>query len=369
MTAKKRLLTGLQPSGTLHIGNYFGALKPFVDLYGEYESTLMIADLHALTSIKDPEALRANILNIVKDYIAAGVDPEQVTIFKQSDVPEHTELNWVFNCLVTVPFLMQAHAFKAQVDKVWANYMDERGLDTLDEYFEARKKDDPSYDAEVVRMFKGINAGLFTYPMLMAADILLYDTDVVPVGEDQRQHIEYAREAATKFNNAFGELFSMPEEKILKGVGIVPGTDGQKMSKSYGNTIPLFGTKDEVAKAVMSIVTDSPNSNKMLFVQKNNNDILDIDEIPFARNVFLIHSLFRDQNELVELYNENINNYKALKEALIEDVEAHVAPMRAKREAITDEEVKTILEKGAEKARVRAQEKMAEVRKTIGVAL
>ncbi|MCW9054757.1 MAG: tryptophan--tRNA ligase [Candidatus Pacebacteria bacterium] len=314
MTGKKRLLTGLQPSGTLHIGNYFGALKPFVDLYGEYESTLMIADLHALTSIKDPEALRTNILNVIKDYIAAGVDPEQVTIFKQSDVPEHTELGWVFNCLVTVPFLMQAHAYKDKVAK---------GLEA--------------------------NAGLFTYPMLMAADILLYDTDVVPVGEDQRQHVEYAREAAGKFNSTFGELFSTPKEMILKGVGVVPGTDGQKMSKSYGNTIPLFATKDEIAKAVMSIVTDSSGDR--------------------PENVYAIHRLFKSEEELAPLYKENTGNYKALKEALIEDIEAHIAPMREKRDAITDGEVKAILEKGAERARVRAQEKLAAVRASIGVAL
>lgn len=162
---KKRLLTGLQPSGTLHIGNYYGALKPFVDVYHDYESHLMIADLHSLTTMRDGAALRQNTIDVVKDYVAAGVDPKEAIIFKQSDVKEHTELAWIFECLVTVPFLMQAHAYKDKVAK---------GIEAT--------------------------AGLFNYPMLMAADILLYDAEVVPVGEDQRQHIEYAREAATKFN-------------------------------------------------------------------------------------------------------------------------------------------------------------------------
>src|SRR5579859_1726364 len=197
MAEKKRLLTGLQPSGQLHIGNYFGALKPFVDSYQEFESFLMVADYHSLTSLKNPPELRANIFEIVRAYLAAGVDPNRAVIFKQSDISEHTELAWIFECLVTVPFLLQAHAYKDKVAK---------GLEA--------------------------NAGLFNYPMLMAADILLYDTQVVPVGQDQRQHVEYAREAANKFNLAFGQTFNEPQEKILESVAIVPGTDGQKMSKS-----------------------------------------------------------------------------------------------------------------------------------------
>ena len=180
---KKRLLTGLQSSGTLHIGNYFGALKPFADSYQNYESHLMIADLHALTTVRDGAILRQNTLDVVKDYLAVGIDPASAIIFRQSDVPEHSELAWVFECLVTVPFLMQAHAFK---DKV----------------------------AKVIKA----TAGLFNYPMLMAADILLYDAEVVPVGEDQRQHIEYAREAAIKFNKAYGDIFLPPQEMILSGV-------------------------------------------------------------------------------------------------------------------------------------------------------
>ena len=311
---KKRLFTGLQPSGQLHIGNYFGALKPFADTYEGYESYLMIADYHSLTSLKDPAALRQNIIEVVRGYVAAGVDPAKAVIFKQSDVPEHTELAWIFECLVTVPFLQQAHAYKDKVAK---------GLEA--------------------------NAGLFNYPMLMAADILLYDSDVVPVGEDQRQHVEYAREAAAKFNIAYGQTFKEPKEMILKGVGTVPGVDGKKMSKSYNNTIPLFGSKDDVAKAVMSIVTDSSG------------------DVP--ANVYAIHKLFRPESDLTFIYESNRGNYKVLKEMLIEDIEKMVSPMHSKYEATTEAKVQKILAEGAAKARAVASAKMAEVRKKVGVTI
>jgi tryptophanyl-tRNA synthetase len=324
--AKKRLLTGLQSSGDLHIGNYFGALKPFADLYKDYESFLMVADYHSLTSLKDPAQVTASITNSVKDYLAIGVDPSEAVIFKQSDVQEHTELAWIFDCLVTVPFLELGHAYKDKVAK---------GLEA--------------------------NAGLFTYPMLMAADILLYDTDVVPVGADQRQHVEYAREAAAKFNNAYGQTFKEPKEKISEAVATVPGTDGQKMSKSYKNTIPLFGTKDEISKAVMSILTDSGDGVPLEETEPN--------KITGAVRVFQIHSLFKDPKEIVPLYHANRNNYKALKEALVEDIEALIAPMREKRASITGDEVKKVLAEGAQKARAIAAVKMADVRKKVGVTL
>lgn len=317
MDKQKRLLTGLQPSGALHVGNYFGSLKSFKELvedYDTYDSYLMVADYHALTTTKDPDILRQNIINIVKDYIAIGIDPERVTIFKQSDVQEHTELAWIFESLVTVPFLMQAHSYKDKVAK---------GLEA--------------------------NAGLFNYPMLMAADILLYDTDVVPIGEDQRQHIEYTREAATKFNNAYGDIFKEPKEIILEGVGTVPGTDGQKMSKSYGNIIPLFGSADEIREAVMSIVTDSGGE--------------------FPEHVYALHKLYKPESELRPLYEANAGNYKALKEVLATDIETHIAPLREKRAEITDEDVKKVLEDGAERAHTLASQKMETVRKIIGVEL
>jgi len=311
---KQRLLTGMQPTAEkLHIGNYFGALKPFVDLHTQYESFLMVADYHALISVRDGSALRRNTLEVLKDYVAVGVDPAQAVIFKQSEVPEHVELAWIFECLVSVPFLMLSHAYK---DKI-ANG-------------------------------KEATAGLFNYPMLMAADILLYDTDIVPVGEDQRQHLEYAREAAAKFNNAYGATFKEPKEKIMSSVAIVPGTDGRKMSKSYGNTIPLFGTKDELAKAVMSIVTDSSGER--------------------PEHVYAIHRLLRSEDELAPIYEENRGKYKALKDALVEDLDAIIAPMRERRAEITDDMAREILQNGSARAREITSKKIKEVREKIGIS-
>lgn len=312
MAAQPRLLTGLQPSGSLHIGNYFGALKPFVDTYERYESFLMVVDYHALTTLRDGALLRQNSKDVVRDYLAVGVDPAKAVIFRQSDVSAHTELAWIFDCLVTVKFLELGHAYKDKVAK---------GIEA--------------------------SAGLLTYPMLMAADILLYDTEAVPVGEDQRQHIEYAREAAAKFNHAYETLFKEPKELILPGVGVVPGTDGQKMSKSYGNTIPLFGSKDEIAKAVMSIVTDSGGER--------------------PENVYAIHTLLKSEKELSTIYSTNQGKYKQLKEALIEDLEAWIAPMREKRLQITDEDVARVLADGARRAGAIAATKMDLVRNAIGV--
>ncbi len=311
---KKRLLTGLQSSGTLHIGNYFGALKPFLDIYEQYDSYLMVADYHALTSIRDPEVMRDNIINVVKDYLAVGVDPEKAIIFRQSDNQDHMELGWVFNCLVTVPFLMQAHSYKDKVAK---------GLEP--------------------------NAGLFTYPMLQAADIALYNIDVVPVGEDQRQHIEYAREAVGKFNRAFGETLKEPEEIILDSVGVVPGTDGQKMSKSYGNTIPLFGTKEEIEKAVMSIVTDSSGER--------------------PEHVYAIHRLLKPAEELDPIYETHKGRYGDLKKLLAADLETFIAPMREKRASLTFDDVAAVLTNGNMKAKEVTSQTLDRVRKAIGISL
>lgn len=310
----QKLFTGLQPSGSLHIGNYFGTLKQTVELLEKADGLVMVADYHALTTLKDPEQLRKNIMDVVRDYVAVGMDPKRTILFQQSDVPEHTELTWIFNTLVTMSFLELAHAYK---DK------EARGLET--------------------------NVGLFDYPVLMACDILLYDTDIVPVGADQKQHVEYAREIAAKFNNQFGATFKEPKEKILPAVALVPGTDGKKMSKSYGNTIPLFGTKAEVQKAVMSIVTDSKGER--------------------PENVYAIHKLFRSESELAVLYEENKGNYKALKEALATDIEVLIGPMRTKRDSISDADVKKILKYGGERARAQASAKMKDVRQKIGVTI
>ncbi|MCR4330812.1 MAG: tryptophan--tRNA ligase, partial [Patescibacteria group bacterium] len=208
---KKVLLSGVKPTGRLHVGNYFGALKQFVDLQDAYQTRVFIANYHALTTVRDVEKLHNDTLDIALDYLAIGLDPQKTIIFRQSDVPEVTELAWVFNCITTVAYLSRAHAFK---------------------------------DAEAKS--KEVNVGTFDYPLLMAADILIQDADVVPTGADQKQHIEIARDTAKKFNSIFGDTFKVPEPLILEGVKTVPGTDGRKMSKSYGNTIPLFGTDEEI---------------------------------------------------------------------------------------------------------------------------
>lgn len=311
---KKRRLTGLKPTGRLHLGNYFGALKPFLDSYEDYESYLMVADYHALTTQRDADALRADTIDIVKTYIAAGLNPENAVLFRQSDNPDHMELAWVFNCLVSVSMLELAHAYKDKVAK---------GQEA--------------------------NAGLFTYPMLMAADIVLYDTDVVPVGEDQRQHLEYTREAVGKFNRAYGEVLVAPQEQIIKDQGVIPGTDGQKMSKSYGNTIPLFGTTEEIEKAVMSIVTDSTGER--------------------PENVYAIHRLLKSAEELDPVYEEHKGRYGDLKKLLVADLETFIAPMREKRDAISDQDVKDILATGATRAQAVSNQTLARVRESIGIQL
>lgn len=317
MAQQKRFLSGVKPTGRPHIGNYFGAMKQFVDLQKEYDSFVFVPDYHALTtahSQKNPSEVRENIYGVVKDYIAIGIDPKKTTLYQQSQIQEHTELAWVFECMTTMPYLMRAHAFK---------------------------------DAEAKN--KEISVGTFNYPMLMAADILLYDPDLVPVGKDQQQHVEYARDTAEKFNFVYGETFKLPEHLILGAVAVVPGTDGQKMSKSYKNTIPLFGTKDEIAKAVMSIVTDSSGEK--------------------PEHVYAIHKLYRSEAELEQIYAASKGQYKKLKEVLIEDIDAYIAPMREKRASISDEDVRSVLIEGSDKARAIASAKMAEVRQKIGVAL
>jgi tryptophanyl-tRNA synthetase len=314
--SKKILLSGVKPTGRPHVGNYFGAMKQFVEMQKDHESFIMIADLHALTTVQNREELMENTTGVLLDYMAIGLDPKEVTLFKQSDVSAHPELAWIFECLTTMPYLMRAHAYK---------------------------------DAEAKN--KEINAGIFNYPMLMAADILLYDADVVPVGKDQKQHVEIARDTAQKFNNAFGETFKLPDELIIENVMTVPGTDGRKMSKSYGNTIPLFASDEEIEKAVMGIVTDSSAER--------------------PENVYAIHALLRNKNDLEIIYQENKGQYKKLKDLLIEDLKAFIAPMRDRRQALEEDKsaVLEVLKSGGKVARERAEEKMEEVREKVGLKL
>ena len=314
--SKKVLLSGVQSSGTVHIGNYFGAMKQFVDLQEKYESYIFIADYHAMHSLQNPKEMKENIIGVLLDYLAIGLEPKKVTLFKQSDISEHTELAWIFDTITTMPYLMRAHAYK---------------------------------DAEAKN--KEIDVGTFNYPLLMAADILLYNTDFVPVGQDQKQHVEIARDTAEKFNRIFGYTFKLPEHLILKDVAIVPGTDGRKMSKSYGNTIPLFAEYEEIKKCVMGIVTDSREG------------------IP--KNVYAIHNLLRPAEELLPLYESKAGKYKELKEILIEDLEKFIAPMREKRKKFEKDipKVIEILKKGGEKAKKVASKKMEEIREKIGVKI
>jgi tryptophanyl-tRNA synthetase len=315
--SKKVFLSGVQPSGKPHLGNYFGAMKQFVDLQQENEGYIFIADYHALHSLRNPKEMNENIKNVLLDYLAIGLDPKKVTFFKQSDISEHTELTWIFDTVTTMPFLMRAHAFK---------------------------------DAQAKN--KEIDVGTFNYPVLMAADILMYSPDLVPVGADQKQHVEIARDIAEKFNNTYGngsQTFKLPEPMILNDVAVVPGTDGRKMSKSYGNTIPLFAEYEEIKKCVMSIVTDSSG------------------ELP--KNVYAIHKLVRPESELKKIYTEKSGKYKELKEMLIEDLEKFIAPLREKRKEIAKDlpSALKILKEGSEKAKIIASKKMQEVREKIGV--
>jgi len=312
MSARKILVSGVKPTGRPHIGNYFGAMKQFVDLQDSYESRIFIANLHALTTVQDQAELVSTTKEVVKDFLGIGLDPEKTTIYYQSDVPHVTELAWIFNCLITVPYLERSHAYK-----------------------------------DAVANGKEPNVGLFDYPVLMAADILVHDADVVPVGKDQKQHIEIARDIAEKFNRIYGETFRIPEPLILEDVATVPGIDGQKMSKGYNNTIPLFASDVEIEKAVMSIVTDSGQ------------------DIP--KNVYEIHKLIKPESELKKLYEEKKGSYKELKLELIKDLKDFIHPLVARRAEWSDKEVEKIIAEGGKKMRKIVHEKMIEVRKKVGL--
>lgn len=329
MTQKPVLVSAIKPTGDLHIGNYFGAMRQFVELAreGKYRPFIFVADYHALNSMQDADEMRRRTREIVMAYLAIGLDPAEVTFFKQSDVPAHTELCWIFDTITTMPYLMRAHAFK---------------------------------DAEAKN--KEINVGTFNYPMLMAADILLYDAAIVPVGQDQKQHIEIARDIAEKFNRIFKEdIFSLPEPYIMPEVATVPGIDGQKMSKSYGNVIPLFASRDELAKRVMSVVTDSGG-------HPMSTAAVDIG-CPPPKNVYAIHALVRSKEELETIYAEHAGNYKMLKELLIEDLDSYFASIRAKYDELKNDFsiVDDVLARGKQEARTLSEAKMERVRHAVGV--
>jgi tryptophanyl-tRNA synthetase len=325
--ANQVILTGVKPSNRPHIGNYFGAMKPMVDLQNDTTTDetniyVFLADLHALTTVQNGAKLKQFSEDLIIDYLAIGLNPEKVIIFKQSEIPEHTLLNWIFNCITTVPYLSRAHAYKDAVAKS-----------------------------------KEANVGLFDYPLLMAADILMYDTDIVPVGQDQKQHVEYARDTAEKFNFIYGETFKLPKPLIVEEIGNLPGNDGRKMSKSYGNHLPLFSTDEEIKKFVMSIKTDS----KGIEEPKNPDEDL----------LFAFHKLLSQDQlpELTKRYQEGSIGYKESKEILIANLIKFIAPLRDKRTLIAadKDKVRQILAAGTTKAREQAQAKMAEVRKKVGL--
>ena len=319
--AQKRLLTGIKPTGDIHIGNYFGAMRPLIEMQDTYDSYVFVADYHALNQVQNGAQMMQNSLEIAKAYLAIGLDPEKVVLYRQSDIPEHTELTWIFNTITPMAMLELAHAYK-----------------------------------DAVANGKPANAGLFDYPVLMAADILLYDPEIVPVGSDQRQHVEIAREIARKFNNTFGETFREPQEMVRDDVAVVPGTDGRKMSKSYNNVIGLFASEVETKKACMGIVTDS----------RGVTDPKD----PDTCNIFALHKLFSKEilRDLSVRYREGRISYKESKELLADNINAYFAPMRARKAELDADPayVLRVLEEGKQKASGRAKAKMAMVRKKCG---
>ncbi|HBM16579.1 MAG TPA: tryptophan--tRNA ligase [Lentisphaeria bacterium] len=318
-----RILSGIQPSGTPHIGNYFGMMKQIVDDQYNGETFLFIADYHALTVTPDPNLLSQRIINLALDFLACGLDSEKVIFFKQSDIKEITELSWILSCCTPMGLLERCHSYKDKISN-------------------------------------GIipNCGLFFYPVLMTADILMYKSDIVPVGKDQKQHVEVARDIAIKFNLQYGETFIVPEPKIKDEVAVTPGIDGRKMSKSYGNAIPLFGDQKQIRKIFMKIVTDSKTPED----PKN----------PDTCNIFALYKLFanKEQTEaMAEKYKAGGLMYGNAKQELFDLYTAHFSPMQKKRDELAKnlDYVKNILRKGAEKASEVARKTIQEVREKVGL--
>jgi tryptophanyl-tRNA synthetase len=318
-----RILSGIQPSGVLHIGNYFGMMRPAIALQAEGEAFYFIADYHALTSVQNPRVLREHSRRVAIDFLACGLDPERAALFLQSDVPQVTELAWILSTVTPMGLLERSHSYK---DKV------ARGLQA--------------------------SAGLFAYPVLMAADILIYDSDVVPVGRDQKQHLEVTRDIAIKMNETFGELFKLPEPRIHAATETVPGIDGQKMSKSYGNTIDIFGDEKETRKRVMSIVTDST--------------AVEAPKDPATSSIYQLYSLFATREEAAEMqraFRQGGKGYGEFKKQLFETIWEFFAPMRQRRsEIIADEDyVADVLRRGAKRANEVADSIMSRVREAVGL--
>lgn len=324
MTKKKTILSGIQPSGKLHIGNYFGAMRQHIAMQEKGDAFYFLANYHSLTSLNSGELLEQFTKDVVLDYLALGLDPNKCTFFAQSDVPQTTELAWILGCLTPVSMMEKGVAYK---DKI-AN-----GLSP--------------------------NIGLFTYPILQAADILIYKSDLVPVGEDQKQNIEISRDLAGKLNRAYGEgLLVIPEEYIVKSVATVPGIDGRKMSKSYDNTINIFDEGKSLKKRVMSIETDSTP--------------LDEPKNPDTCNVFSLIKLFADeekQNKIADKYRSGGYGYGHAKKELLGLIQEYFADARARRKELENDMdyVHDVLREGGKKARERAEEVMEPIRSATGL--
>jgi len=318
-----RVLSGIQPSGSLHIGNYFGAMRQHIQLQSEHDCFYFIADYHALTSNPTPAEVSKHTLDVTMDYLALGLDTEKTVFWRQSDVPEVTELTWLLSCVTPMGLLQRCTSYK---DKV------AQGLSP--------------------------NHGLFAYPVLQAADILIYNSDLVPVGADQKQHIEITRDIAIRFNSTYDKIFTVPSEHIIESVAVVPGIDGQKMSKSYGNTIEIFEPENSLNKKVMRIVTDSTP--------------VDEPKDPDKCNVFALLKLVASSEELAEWekrYRGVGMGYGEAKKRLIELLMDYFKPFREKRTELESniDYVKKVLADGAERAQAVASQTLAQARKAVGL--
>ena len=318
-----RVLSGIQPSGKLHIGNFFGAMRQHLQLQAEHDSFYFIADYHALTSHPTPDEIASHTLDVAMDYLALGLDTDKTVFWRQSDVPEVTELTWLLACVTPVGLLQRCTSYK---DKI------AQGLSP--------------------------NHGLFSYPVLQAADILIYNSNLVPVGADQKQHIEVTRDIAIRFNNSYGEVFTIPEEHIIESVAVVPGVDGRKMSKSYGNTIEIFEPEKSAKKKIMKIVTDSTPVEEA--------------KDPDKCNVFALLRLVASPEELVEWENKYRNGgmgYGQAKKRLAELMLDYFKPFREKRNELENNisYVKEVLANGAERAKAVAGETLEKARQAVGL--
>jgi tryptophanyl-tRNA synthetase len=319
-----RILSGLQPSGKLHIGNYFGMMEAALKLQHEGDAYYFIADYHSLTSIHDAKALRENVRDLAIDFLACGLDPTKCVFFRQSDVPEHCELSWILSTVTPMGLLERCHSYK---DKV------ARGLSA--------------------------SHGLFAYPVLMAADILIYNSDVVPVGKDQKQHVEVTRDIAIKMNETFGEgLFKLPQPRIKEETAVVPGLDGQKMSKSYDNTIQLFEEPSKLKKKIMGIKTDSTPVEEPKAIE--------------GSSILALYKLVASESDYQTMVDDHLRGgvgYGDFKKRLLQGVTDYFAPFREKRaEMVANPKyVDQVLAEGAEKARLVARKTLARVRDAVGL--